>query len=78
MVNSQPHNNRYKTEGNTLRCKSLLSFLMTLLISGCATVNIPETGLMTPGYAAMASKVYPEITGANGYAAHHNILQRCR
>ncbi|MHB8405956.1 MAG: alpha/beta hydrolase [Gammaproteobacteria bacterium] len=49
----------------------LLAFILFLPISGCVTVNIPETGLMTPGYAAMASKVYPEITGANGYTAQH-------
>lgn len=49
--------------------------LVSILISGCTTVNISETGLMTPGYAAMASKVYPEITGANGYVAHRIFFE---
>ena len=45
--------------------------LIAVLISGCTTLNISETELMTPGYAAMAAKVYPQITGANGYSAQH-------
>lgn len=58
-----------------MRNKYTLLALTVSLVSGCATVNIPETGLMTPGYAAMASKVYPEITGANGYVAHRIFFE---
>lgn len=49
--------------------------LIAVLISGCTTLNISETELMTPGYAAMAAKVYPQITGANGYNAQHLFFE---
>lgn len=57
-----------------------LSALLSLLASGCVTVNVSqsnlaETGLITPGYAAMAPKVYPEITGASGYTAHQLFFE---
>ncbi len=53
-----------------MRYRYVLLVFAIPLLSGCATINISETGLMTPGYASMSSKVYPQIAGTNGYTAH--------